>query len=448
MTLNLAMPASDATAPAEPVFDLKTYRRVMLTAVLGNVIEWYDNALYGILAVFMANAFFPGTNPTTALLATYAGLIVAYAVRPVGGVILGRLSDLRGHKKILLLTINLMTFGTVAIGLLPTYHAIGALAPMLLIMCRLIQGIGASGEYTVAANYMLEHGPPDRRQYLAGWSVGSTSLGPLLASIVALILSSTIGRAGFEAGGWRIPFLLAAPLGLLTLYIRQHVRDLPRIEQALGEAEADEAVMALPFLDAIKLHWRGMAQVILLGAGQRVGTFCIQTYFVTALIAQGFGDARALFASILCYVVGPPAAIIGGILADRFGGRVVLIVGFAAFTLLTVPAFAALGTSLTATLLAVIVFTIVNNFVGAPLTHAYVLAFPENVRGTAAALNYNIGTTLIGSTAPLAATWLYAQTGTNTSFAWYMTAVCLVSLIVALVAYPAVLRESRPHKRD
>lgn len=417
---------------------MRGYRKVMLTAILGNVVEWYDGALYGILAVYMARVFFPSANQTTALLATYAGLVVAYAIRPVGGVVMGRLSDLRGHKTVLMLTINLMTFGTVAIGLLPSYGSVGIGAPVLLVLCRLVQGIGASGEYTVAANYMLEHGPPKRRQYLAGWSVGSTSLGPLLASVVVLALTAGIGREGFEAGGWRIPFLLAAPLGLTTLYMRKHTRDLPRIEKALAEA-TEGLPSAVPFLTALRLHWKSMVQVVLLGAGQRVGTFCIQTYFVTALITQGFGEARALFASILCYIVGPPAAIVGGLLADRFGGRIVLIVGFLAFSLLTVPAFAYLGTSLGATITAVIVFTLVNNFVGAPLTYAYVMTFPDEVRGTAAALNYNVGTTLIGSTAPLVATWLYATTGTNTSFAWYMTAICLVSLCVAVFAYPPSL---------
>jgi MHS family proline/betaine transporter-like MFS transporter len=264
------------------------YRKVMLTAVLGNVVEWYDSALYGILAVYMAIVFFPSYDTTTALLATYAGFVVSYAIRPLGGVVMGRLSDIRGHKSVLMLTINLMTFGTVAIGLLPSYASIGIWAPIMLVLCRLVQGVGASGEYTVAANYMLEHGPPDRRQYLAGWSVGSTSLGPLLASVVVLGLAASIGREGFEAGGWRIPFLLAAPLGLTTLYMRKHTRDLPRIEKALAKV-AEGAPAAVPSMTALRDHWRSMVQVILLGAGQRVGSFCIQTYFVTALITKGSG---------------------------------------------------------------------------------------------------------------------------------------------------------------
>lgn len=431
-------PAGDAVlSEGVPEEGSPVWRKVLLTAVLGNVVEWYDNALYGILAVFMAKAFFPEGDQQAALIATYVGLIAAYAIRPIGGVVMGRLSDLKGHRFVLMLTIGMMTGGTLLIGLLPTYAAIGIAAPLLLMACRLVQGVGASGEYTVAANFILEHGPVRRRQYLAGWSVGSTSLGPLLASLVALALTTTLTAESFEHWGWRIPFLLAAPMGLITLYIRRNAPDLPRIQHALGETVAPARK---PFTRAVKEHWREMVQVIALGAGQRIGTFCIATYFVTALINAGFGEAKALFASMLAYVVGPPAAILGGILADRHGGRGVLVAGFAAFTLLTVPTFQAIGTSFSMTLLAVIGFTFINNFVGAPLTHAYVMTFKPDVRGTASALNYNIGTTLIGSTAPLMAAWLYGRTGSNLSFAWYMTAACMLSLLVALFAYPRVLR--------
>ena len=412
------------------------WRRVLFTAVLGNVVEWYDHALYGILAVFMARVFFPEGDPQAALIATYIGLIASYAIRPIGGVVMGRLSDLRGHKFTLILTIALMTIGTILIGVLPGYAAIGIASPILLMLCRLVQGVGASGEYTVAANFILEHGPRKRRQYLAGWSVGSTSLGPLLASMIALVLIMSMPEDAFAHWGWRIPFLLAAPLGLVTLYIRRSVPELPRIQRVLMETQ-ENLPPKRPFTDAVREHWREMTQVIVLGAGQRVGTFCIQTYFVAALINAGFGADKALFASILTYLIGPPAAILGGLLADRYGGRPVVLAGYSAFVLFTVPTFLALGGGSVAIATAAVVgFTFINNFIGAPLTHAYVLTFKPEVRGTAAALNFNLGTTLIGSTAPLMATWLHMRTGTDASFAWYMTVVCVLSLGVGLFAYP------------
>ncbi|MFT3761404.1 MAG: MFS transporter [Pseudoxanthomonas sp.] len=236
------------------------WRRVLFTAVLGNVVEWYDHALYGILAVFMSRAFFADDNdPYSALIATYIGLIASYAIRPIGGVVMGRLSDVRGHRFTLVLTIALMTVGTVLIGVIPGYTVIGVAAPLLLMLCRLVQGVGASGEYTVAANFILEHGPRPRRHYLAGWSVGSTSLGPLLASVVSLALIMTLPEHTFAHWGWRIPFLLAAPLGLITLYIRRSVPELPRIQQALEHVQAD-APPPRPFTDAVREQWRRCAR--------------------------------------------------------------------------------------------------------------------------------------------------------------------------------------------
>lgn len=429
-TYDTQVGSASATAAAP----LPTWRRVLASAVLGNVVEWYDNALYGILAVFMAKAFFPEGNQQAALLGTYVGLIFAYAIRPIAGVLMGRFSDLHGHRRALTLSIVLMTLGTVLIGVLPTYAAIGIVAPLLLAVCRLIQGVGASAEYTIAANFILEHGPRDRRQYLSGWSVGSTSLGPLLASIVSTALLVGLDDASFQSWGWRLPFLLAAPMGLVTFLIRRSAPELPRTQE--------QPVVQAPFKQALRDHWREMLLVIGLGAGQRVGTFCIQAYFVTALINAGFSESRALFASILTYLIGPPAAIWGGKLADERGGRWVLIIGYSAFVLFTVPTFHALTTtSLAVAAFAVVGFTFINNFVGAPLTHAYVMTFKPEVRGTAAALNFNLGTTLIGSTAPLIAAWLHGSTGTDSSFAWYMTAVCAVSLVIALFAYPRASKD-------
>ncbi len=418
----------DAAVGSSAAASLPTWRRVLASAVLGNVVEWYDNALYGILAVFIAKAFFPEGDREAALLGTYIGLIFAYAIRPIAGVLMGRFSDLHGHRRALTLSIVLMTLGTVLIGVLPTYAALGIVAPVLLAVCRLIQGVGASAEYTIAANFILEHAPPNRRQYLSGWSVGSTSLGPLLASIVSTALLIGLDDAAFQSWGWRLPFLLAAPMGLVTFLIRRSAPELPR---------SHEQPVQAPFTRALRDHWRQMLLVIGLGAGQRVGSFCIQAYFVTALINAGFSQSHALFASILTYLIGPPAAIWGGKLADERGGRWVLTIGYSAFVLFTVPTFHALTTtSLAVAVCAVVGFTFINNFVGAPLTHAYVMTFKPEVRGTAAALNYNVGTTLIGSTAPLIAAWLHGSTGTDASFAWYMTAVCAVSLFIALFAYP------------
>ncbi|GEB52537.1 MULTISPECIES: MFS transporter [Streptomyces] len=439
--------AADTTArsTAPPPADAAntSWRRVLWAAMLGNAVEWYDNALYGILAVVMSRTFFPEGDGTAALISTYLGLILSYAIRPVGGTLMGRVADLKGHKFVLTVTISLMSVGTVAIGVLPGYSAIGIAAPVLLALCRLVQGLGASAEYTVASNFLLEHGPRNRRNYLSGWSVGSTSLGPLIASVLAYALIVTLPGESFNSWGWRVLFLLAAPLSLVTLYIRRRTTEAPEYRRVLEEARAEGTEQA-PFTEAVRGHWRDMLRAIGLGAGQRVGSFMIQSYFVTALVHNGFGEDRALLAAILTYVVGAPAAVWGGRVADRYGGRRLLVWGYGVFVLFTVPTFVAIESgSFALAFVAVVVFTVLNNIVGAPLTTAYVMSFPPHVRGTAAALNYNVGTTLLGGTAPLLATWLVSLTGTEVSFGWYMALICLVSALVAAFALPKAIDEAR-----
>jgi MFS transporter, MHS family, proline/betaine transporter len=432
------------TAPAgDPGPDLRARRKVLLSAMLGNVVEYYDFSLYGTLAVIISRQFFPSGDPVVGLLSAYAGVVLAYALRPVAGMVLGPLADLRGRRFVLILTLVVMSIGTAGIGLMPTYAAIGIAAPVLVLFCRVLQGIGASVEYTTAANFIFEHERGNRRNYLAGLSVASTSVGPLLATLVSFLLITAMPAEAFDAWGWRIPFLLAIPMALIGVYIRRHVDETPQFKEMAALAEQNK-VEQTPFRTAVREHWGAMLRAIGLGAGQRVGSFVIQAYFVTAMINAGFGASNALLASLLTYAIGPFPAVWGGKLADRYGGRVPLIVGYGLFVLLTVPTFLAIGSgSLTLAVIAVVAFTFINNFVGAPLTTAYVMSFPPEVRGSASALNYNIGTTALGSTAGLIAVWLFGVTGTNAAFGWYMTAICVISILVAVFAMPAAVDEHR-----
>jgi MHS family proline/betaine transporter-like MFS transporter len=414
-------------------------KRPLFVAILGNIIEYYDATLYGLLAVFLAKAFFAFSDTATGLLATYATFIIAYAIRPVAGALLGHLADIRGHRFVLILTINMMTLGTFGIGLLPTYSAIGIWSPLLLVLFRTIQGIGASAEYTVATSYALEQGPASRQQYLTGWSNLGANFGPLLASGLAMTMAWAYGDAFLASGGWRIPFLLSAPLGFLAFYLRRQM-----VEDGLltSSSRTDRKRARVPIFLALRGHWSTVVTLIAMGAGQRVGTFCIQAYFVTALIQLGFGGSMAMFASILLYAIGLPASLVGGILADRLGGRRVLVYGFAVYTAIAVPFFYLLGRSVPLTLIGLVVCAIINNLVAAPLSHAYIMSFPRAVRGAAAALNYNVGAALIGSTAPLVATWLVSRTGSEVAFGWYMAVLCAISCLTAFFAYPRRLAQS------
>lgn len=408
-------------------------RRPLMAAVLGNAIEYYDHSLYGLFAAYLAVVFFDAANPTFAILATYATFISSYAVRPIAGLLLGRLADLRGHRFVLILTINLMTAGTFGIALIPGHNVIGLWSPVLLVICRLLQGVGASAEYTVATSYALSNSSAHRQQLIVGISNAATNIGPLLASLLALALTYSYGNTFLESGAWRIPFLLSAPVGLLVLYLRRKAfEDSPQEKKS----ELKQGTAHQPMFAALRGHWGMMARVIGLGAGQRVGTFCLQTYFVTALIRQGVDGPVAMFASILICVVGAPMSIFGGLLGDRLGGRSILITGYALYMAVTVPLFQMLGVSLSLSILGIGVYAVLNNVIAPALSHAYIMSFPPEVRGAASTLNFNVGTVLFGSTAPFVATWLLSYTGTEVAFGWYMTAFCAVSCATAIFAYP------------
>jgi len=421
-----------------------TRRRVFASTMLGNIVEYYDFTLYGTLAAIIAMRFFPSSDPSVALLVVYVGIVLSYAIRPIGGLILGPIADLKGRKFVLILTIVLMSIGTAGIGVLPTYTAIGMAAPVLLLLSRLVQGVGASVEYTTAANFLFEHEHGRRRNTVAGIINSTASVGSFLAAGVAYILSAALPSHAFLSWGWRIPFLLAIPIALIGVYMRKHLNETPEFQRVLELAEINQ-IKQTPLRTSVTLYWRDMLRAIGLGAGQRIGSYIIQAYFVTALITSGFPASQALLASMLTYAVGPITSIWGGRLADRYGARLPLLVGYGLFVVLTVPTFMAIGgKSIALATLAVIGFTLINNLVAAPLSTAYVLSFPPEVRATAAALNFNIGTSLLGATAGLVAVWLYSLTGSNTSFGWYVTAACLVSILVTIFALPACLKHRDP----
>src|SRR5262245_15472728 len=423
-------------------------RRVFASTMLGNIVEYYDFTLYGTLAAVLSKIFFPTEDATIALLSTYVGVSLSYFVRPLGGLILGPLADRKGRRFVLVLTILLMSLGTAGIGVLPTYAAIGAAAPTLLLLCRVLQGFGASVEFTTAAQFMLEHERGNRRNYLTGLINATCSIGSLLAAAVAFTFTTVMPDDAFTSWGWRIPFLLAVPIAFVGLYIRRRLDETPEFREVLALAKADR-IEQTPLRDAVRYYWRDMLKAIGLGAGQRIGSYTIQAYFVTALISAGFPTSLALLASMLTYAVGPIPSIWGGVLADKFGARLPLIVGYGLFVLLTVPTFMAIGSkSIVLATAAVVVFTVLNNLVSAPLNTAYVMSFPPEVRSSAAALNFNIGTSLIGSTAGLVAVWLHGATGTDVAFGWYMTAACVVSILVTIFALPPSVdyREPKWHE--
>jgi hypothetical protein len=229
-------------------------RRALGAAVIGNVLEWYDFAVYAFLATVLARKFFPSGDELSALLATFAVFGVGFVVRPLGGVIIGRLGDRRGRKIALSLTIVLMALGTVMIGLLPSYESIGVGATALLVAARLLQGFSAGGEWGSSTAFIVEWAPPKRRGLFGSLQQASVAGGFLLGSLTAASLSTWLGPAALEAWGWRVPFLFGGLLGPIGLYMRRNIEETPPFKAAMQAWHRDRAAWLAPGGARVRFH--------------------------------------------------------------------------------------------------------------------------------------------------------------------------------------------------
>ena len=207
-------------------------KKVMLPAILGNLLEWYDFAVYGFLAAIIGKNFFPNANEIVQLLSAFAAFGVGFLVRPLGAVIIGRIGDLKGRKTSLTLTMFLMAAGTVAIGCLPTFQSIGLLAPILLVLARLVQGFSAGGEWAGATAFIVEWAPEKRRGFFGSLQQSTVAAGLLMGSLVAAFLKSVLKAEQMLDWGWRLPFLLGAILGPVGLYMRRNLEETPAYREA------------------------------------------------------------------------------------------------------------------------------------------------------------------------------------------------------------------------
>ncbi|MHA6792460.1 MFS transporter [Pseudonocardia bannensis] len=225
------------------MIDARTVRRAVGAAAMGNPVEWFDYGVYSFVAVIIARQFFPGGEDGSGLLATFAIFAVAYLVRPLGGLVLGPLVDRIGRRRVLALTIVMMSAATFAIGLLPTYAQVGVLAPILLLTARLVQGFATGGEYGGAAAFIAEYAPDRRRGFYCSFLETGTLGGFVLAAGLVTTLQLTLPPQDMESWGWRVPFLVAGPLGLIGLRLRSKLEDTPAFRMLQQEQDVPDAPM-------------------------------------------------------------------------------------------------------------------------------------------------------------------------------------------------------------
>jgi len=430
-TATISVPTAQA-----PMKINRMQKRVLAGGSVGQFIEFYDFTLYGINAVILAQLFFPSANPMSGLLATFATFGVAFVIRPLGGLFFGMMGDKIGRRKVLALTLMAIGGATALIGVLPTYAQIGAFAPALLVLCRLMQGFSAGGESVGAPTFVFEHAPVNRRGFWLNITLAATALPSVFAGTMVLILSQSMTNEAFSTWGWRVPFLLALPLALFGLWIRSKTEESAAFKEVVARNEDKEFS---PIRETFRENKLQMVQVIFVMGLTAMGFYFLSGYFVSYVQTTGnLSRAESLglnAAAMLLYAVLLP---IGGIIGDKVGRKPMLIVGSAALAVLVVPCFMLVTSgSLPLALLGQMMFVVPLCIYGGGCYTFFVEIFTTKTRFTSAALSYNVAYAAFGGTAPLIGTALVSSTGIRFSPALYMAgAAVIVFLLLTLTKVP------------
>ncbi|NTS33390.1 MFS transporter [Phyllobacterium sp. BT25] len=401
----------------------------LVATFFGNTLEWFDFVTYGILATYIARAFFRADNGDTALLETFAVFGVGFVLRPLGAIVTGWVGDTYGRKPAFLLTIVTMTAGTLMIAFLPTYAMIGMTAPLLLLLARLLQGFSAGGELGVAISFLSEWSPPGRRGFFSSFLSMTVALGSLLASGIAAILISFLQPEDMAAWGWRIPFLIGGLLGLIGRWMRASVDETPAYRQ-LQRTRPEKSSAPIPRSDLVRgllafgltIHW----------------TVCFYMFLVYlptyARVQAGIAPALAAWSNTICLLTIVILVPIVGLLSDRHGRRPFLIMSCSTIALMTLPAlWLILTTKSFAVIVPVqIVFGLAIALYSGPAPALMAELFPTQNRARLAATSYAFAAALFGGFAPFIADWLINVTGSPYAPALYVVSASLVSLLVVL----------------
>ena len=400
-----------------------TLRRVVTAGLVGNVLEWYDFAIYGFFAPILAAQFFPSGNRMVSLLAAFGAFAVGFLMRPVGAAVFGHIGDRYGRARALLLSVAMMAIPTVLMGLLPTYATIGIAASFLIVLLRMFQGMAVGGEFTSSIVFLAERAPPSRRGFFASMSMFGATTGTLLGAAVGAALSRALSAEALVSWGWRAAFLSGIVVAVVAIIIRRNLFDTPTTVPEVA-----------PLKLAVQRHRSEMLRVFGLNVAPAATYYTLFVYAATWIAeSTPVERATALDLTTMSILTFLGVVLIAAWASDRFGRKPLMIVGMGACLVLAYPLVWLMNQGEVVSIAAAqMIFSGLLAIYMAPIPALMCETFPHAVRVSAVSVGYGLAYAIFGGTAPAVAVWLISRTGNDLAFAWYLMALTTVSLVLAL----------------
>ncbi|HLU78043.1 MAG TPA: glycine betaine/L-proline transporter ProP [Burkholderiaceae bacterium] len=419
------------------VIDNTKLKKAVTAAALGNAMEWFDFGVYGFVAFALGKVFFPDASPAVQTIAALGTFSVPFLVRPLGGVFFGLMGDRFGRQKVLSLTIIIMAISTFCIGLIPSYAAIGLWAPILLLLCKLAQGFSVGGEYTGAAIFVAEYAPDRRRGFLGSWLDFGSIAGFVLGAGLVVLLQSTLGEQAFLDWGWRVPFFVAGPLGLLGLYLRHAAEETPAFTEQLAKMEKEDrdAVQERPsvsFREVFSKYRKALLVCIGMVLVTNITYYMLLTYMPTYLSSSlGYSEEHGVLIIVVVMIGMLFVQPVVGFFSDKVGRKPFLLTGSVGLLLLALPAYQFIGTDNTGLIfLGLLIIAVLLNCLTGVMASTLPALFPTRIRYSALASSFNVAIIIAGLT-PTVAAWLVEGTGNLMMPAFYLMAAAVVGLITS-----------------
>ncbi len=420
------------------IIDDSRLKKAITAASLGNAMEWFDFGVYGFVAYALGKVFFPDASPSVQMIAALGTFSVPFLIRPLGGLFFGMLGDKYGRQKILSITIIIMSLSTFCIGLIPSYATIGIWAPILLLLAKMAQGFSVGGEYTGASIFVAEYSPDRKRGFMGSWLDFGSIAGFVCGAGVVVLISAIVGEAHFLSWGWRLPFFLALPLGIIGLYLRHALEETPAFQQHIDKLEqGDKEGLAegpkVSFKEIATKHWRSLLTCIGIVISTNVTYYMLLTYMPSYLSHNLHYSEEHGVLIIIAIMIGmlfvQPMI---GLLSDRYGRRPFIVFGSIALLLFAIPAFTLINSNVLGLIFAglLILAVILNSFTGV-MASTLPAMFPTHIRYSALASAFNISVLVAGLTPTLAA-WLVESTENLMMPAYYLMAIAAIGLVTGL----------------